>query len=204
MLHVGLTGGIGSGKSTVARIFRDLGAVVLDADLLVREMLGPGQEAARAVIQAFGPSVGIQGGAVDRRVLASVVFRDPSAKARLEAILHPRVIQRRREILETIRAERGPSAVVVTEAALIFEAGTQGEFDGVLLVTAPVQVRLERLVQAGWDPEEVRRRMDAQWTDERKRPLATWVIENGGDPQEARRQAEALWPIFEEAARGRP
>ena len=203
MLHVGLTGGIGSGKSTVARLFGELGAAILDADLLVREMLGPGQEAARAVIEAFGASVALESGGVDRKALAGVVFRDPGARERLEAILHPRVIVRRRELLEEIRRERGRFAVVVTEAALIFEAGTEGEFDGVVLVTAPEAVRLGRLVQAGWDPDEARRRMAAQWQDERKRPLATWVIENGSDLQATRRQVEALWAEFEGAARER-
>jgi dephospho-CoA kinase len=204
VLHVGLTGGIGSGKSTVARLFQALGAVVLDADRLVREMLGPGQEAALAVIGEFGAAFALPDGAVNRQALAEEVFRNGGGRERLEAILHPRVVGRRRELLKEIRQKEGASCVVVTEAALIFEAGTEREFDGIILVTAPQEVRLRRLSDAGWDAAAALRRMEAQWPDERKRPLAHWIIDNGGSPEATRRQVEALWPALEEAARARP
>ena len=198
MLHIGLTGGIGSGKSTVARLFGELGAVLLDADELVRDLLGPGQEAAAAVGASFGPGVLLPDGAVNRKALAALVFSDDQARRALEAILHPRILARRREILGEIRLRRGEQTVVVTEAALIFEAGTRGEFDEVVLVTAPEEVRRERLEAAGWDAQEVRRRMEAQWPDSRKLPLADHVVDNGGSPAATRAQAERLWRLFQE------
>jgi|YelNatPaOPRAMG01_1025707.scaffolds.fasta_scaffold06018_1 dephospho-CoA kinase len=198
MLHIGLTGGIGSGKSTVARIFGEFGAVLLDADQLVRDLLRPGGEAAAAVGAAFGPAVLGADGSVDRKALAALVFSDEPARRRLEAILHPRILARRRELLDEILGRRGEQTVVITEAALIFEAGTRGEFDEVVLVTAPEGLRLERLKAAGWDPEEARRRMGAQWPDSRKAPLADYVVDNGGSPAATRAQAERLWRLFQE------
>ena len=197
MLHIGLTGGIGSGKSTVARLFGEFGAVLLDADELVRDLLAGGESAA-AVGAAFGPAVLAADGSVNRKALAALVFSDERARRRLEAILHPRILSRRREILDDIRGRRGEGTVVVTEAALIFEAGTRGEFDEVVLVTAPEALRRERLEAAGWDAEEVRRRMEAQWPDSRKLPLADHVVDNGGSPAAARAQAERLWRLFQE------
>ncbi|MGC8723785.1 MAG: dephospho-CoA kinase [Acidobacteriota bacterium] len=198
MLHIGLTGGIGSGKSTVAAIFGELGAVLLDADLLVRDLLGPGQEASAAVGAAFGPAVQAADGSVNRKALAALAFSDEQARRALEAILHPRILARRRELLDEIRGRLGEETVVVTEAALIFEAGTRGEFDEVVLVTAPEGIRRQRLEAAGWDAEEVRRRMEAQWPDSRKLPLADHVVDNGGSPAATRAQAERLWRLFQE------
>ena len=203
MLHVGITGGIGSGKSTVARMLGELGAQVLDADGIVRELLGPGQEGTSGVRRDFGEAfVGPDGG-TDRKALAALVFDDPEARLRLESILHPLVIARRRALLAEILRERGAEAVVVSEAALIFEAGTRREFDGVLFVTAPDTVRRARLVAGGWDPGEVDRRMASQWPDSEKAPLADWVVDNGGEEEKTRRQVRALWPAFVEMARAR-
>jgi dephospho-CoA kinase len=198
MLHVGLTGGIGSGKSTVARLFGEFGAVLMDADQLVRDLLGPDGDSAATVGAAFGPAVLAADGSVNRKALAALVFSDEQARRRLEGILHPRILSRRREILDEIRLRRGEGTVVVTEAALIFEAGTRGEFDEVVLVTAPEALRRERLQAAGWDPEEVRRRMEAQWPDPRKVPLADHVVDNGGSQAATRAQAERLWRLFQE------
>jgi len=193
VLHVGLTGGIGAGKSTVAALLREKGAETLDADRIVREMLAPGGEAVAAVLEAFGERLRDPEGGVDRRTLAALAFKDPAARARLEALLHPRVIARRRALLEEIARRRGSGTVVVSEAALIFEAGTQGEFDATVLVTAPREVRLERLAAAGWDPEEAKRRMAAQWDDERKAALADFVVDNGGDLGRTRAEVDRLW-----------
>ena len=201
MLHVGITGGIGSGKSTVARMLGELGAQVLDADRIVRELLGPGQEGAANVREAFGEAFVGPDGSVDRKALAARVFGDPEARGRLESILHPLVISRRRQRLAEIREQQGRSAVVVSEAALIFEAGTRKEFDRVLLVTAPETVRKARLEAAGWDPVEAERRMASQWPDSRKLPLADWVVDNGADEEYTRGQVAALWPVLQEAAR---
>ncbi len=202
MFHVGLTGGIGSGKSTVARLFEKLGAVTLDADALVREMLAPGGRAVAAVAQAF-EGVQSPAGGIDRKALADRAFADPESRKRLESILHPLVVEERRKKLRAIREERGENAIVVSEAALIYEAGTAGEFDATVLVTAPQDVRRARLRAAGWPEEEMERRAAAQWGDERKRPLADFVVDNGGDPERTRRQVESVWGKLMERIRAR-
>lgn len=197
MLNIGLTGGIGSGKSTVARMFGQVGAVIIDADALVRHMLGPGQEAARAVVEAFGPQVLDPGGGVNRQALADLVFRDEDVRRRLEALLHPRVVAARRERVRALEAEGPPGTVVIAEAALMFEAGTWTEFDGVILVAAPAELRKARLEAAGWDESEVVRRMAAQWPEERKVELADWVVDNGGPEEDTRFQVRTLWARFQ-------
>ncbi len=198
MLHAGLTGGIGSGKSTVAAEFARLGAVVLDADDLVRELTGPGSSGAAAVERAFGPERATAGRGVDRAALAALVFGDDRARRRLEAILHPMVLALRRERLARIARERGPATVVVTEAALILEAGTRGDFDCLVVVTAPEAVRRARLAERGMDKDEVKRRMRTQWDDARKAAAADFVVDNGGDREATRRQVEAIWSRLQE------
>jgi dephospho-CoA kinase len=200
MLNLGLTGGIGSGKSTVARMFAGLGAHVLDADELVREMLGPGGEAVTAVVETFGQGVLAPEGSVDRKRLAQRVFGDEDARKRLEAILHPRVVALRRERIKSLAASQSLGAVIISEAALLFEANTWPEFDAIILVTAPVEVRMARLLAAGWTPEDIERRMAAQWTDEKKAGLADWVVDNGGTEAHTRAQVEALWKRFQTMA----
>lgn len=197
MLNIGLTGGIGSGKSTVARMFGQMGAVILDADALVRGMLEPGQEAAKAVAEALGSQVMDPGGGVNRKVLAELVFRDEDVRRRIEALLHPRVVAARRERVRALEADGPPGLVVIAEAALIFEAGTWTEFDGVILVTAPAELRKARLKAAGWDEGEVLRRMAAQWPEERKAELADWVVDNGGSEEDTRSQVRTLWARFQ-------
>jgi dephospho-CoA kinase len=203
MLNLGLTGGIGSGKSTVARMFADLGAHVLDADELVREMLGPGGEAVDAVAEAFGQGVLHPEGSVDRKKLAQRVFGDEDARRRLEAILHPRVVAARRRHIQEKAPRSGPDAVFLSEAALIFEASTWPEFDAIVLVIAPIEVRKARLLAAGWTPEDMERRMAAQWPDDRKAALADWVVDNGGTDAQTRAQVEALWKRFKVMALAR-
>ena len=197
MLHLGLTGGIGSGKSTVARMFGQMGAVILDADALVRGMLEPGQEAAKAVAEALGSQVLDPGGGVNRKALAELVFRDEDVRRRIEALLHPRVVAARRERVRALEADGPPGLVVIAEAALIFEAGTWTEFDGVILVTAPAELRKARLEAAGWDVNEVVRRMAAQWPEERKAEWADWIVDNGGPEVDTRSQVRTLWARFQ-------
>jgi dephospho-CoA kinase len=192
MVHIGLTGGIGSGKSTVARMFADLGATVLDADALSRELTAPGREATGLIAALFGPKVLAPDGSVDRKALATEVFGEEDKRRRLEEVLHPRIVARRREILREI-GQRDGDAVVLSEAALIFEAGTQGEFDAVVLVTAPVEVRRERLRLARWDAGTVEARIASQWPEERKRPLARWIVDNADGPESTRSQVTRIW-----------
>jgi len=202
MVHAGLTGGIGSGKTAVAGMFAALGAVVVDADGLARDLTGPGSEAARAAEEALGPGLLRPDGSLDRAATARRVFGDEPARRRLEALLHPRIVALRRERLAQIRRERGEATVVVSEAALIFEAGTRAEFDCVVLVTAPAGVRLARLEARGMAREEARRRMAAQWEDARKLPLADFVVDNGGEAEATRVQVARIYGALCRRARG--
>lgn len=201
MVHAGLTGGIGSGKSAVAGMFAALGAVVLDADGLGRELTGPGSEAARAVESALGPGLLTSDGSLDRAATAHRVFGDEEARRRLEALLHPRIVALRRGRLARLRGMLGDGAVVLSEAALIFEAGTRAEFDCVVLVTAPREVRLARLAARGLAREEAERRMAAQWEEARKVPLADYVVDNGGSLDATRAQAARIWDALVGRAR---
>jgi len=202
MVHAGLTGGIGSGKTAVAGMFAALGAVVLDADDLARELTGPGSEAARAAEEALGPGLLSPDGALDRAAAARRVFGDGEARRRLEALLHPRIVALRRERLAEILEERGAGTVVVSEAALIFEAGTRAEFDCVVLVTAPAPVRLARLEARGMARAEAEGRMAAQWDDARKALLADYVVDNGGGTEATRAQVARVWDALCRRARG--
>ena len=203
MLNLGLTGGIGSGKSTVARMFAALGARVMDSDAIVRDLLGPGGAAARELAEAFGEDILLEDGSADRKALAAWVFGDEAARKKLESILHPKVISIRRERIRAFGEEGGPGTVTLSEAALLFEAGTWREFDGIVLVTAPAEVRTARLLSAGWEEAEIARRMAAQWADGRKAALADWVVDNGGTEVRTREQVEALWKRFSAMALAR-
>ena len=203
MLHAGLTGGIGSGKSTVARALGGLGAVLLDADQIVRDIMGPGGKGTVKVRESFGEAYIAPDGSLNRKALAALVFADQASRKRLESLVHPLVISLRRDRLAAIRSKEGEDTVVVSEASLIFEAGTRDEFDCVILVVAPVEVRRRRLLAAGWAPGEIDGRMASQWPDSAKVPLADWVVDNGGPAEETLRQVGTLWPILKERARAR-
>jgi dephospho-CoA kinase len=201
MLHAGLTGGVGSGKSLAAAEFARLGAVVLDADKIARELLSKGTSGARLVAATFGAPVLAPGGEVDRAALARLVFSDDASRRRLDGLLHPLIVARRRELLEQIKRTSPPDVIVVTEAALIFEAGTRGEFDRVILVTAPEAVRRARLAARGWGAAEIEARIRSQWDDARKRPLADYVIDNGGGLEELKVQVSKVWAALKERAK---
>jgi len=201
MLHAGLTGGVGSGKSAAAAEFARLGAIVLDADAIARELLGAGSQAAAAVSEALGPAVLDPRGGVNRAALARLIFADEAARLKLDGILHPMIVARRRQILDGLRRSSPPGACVVTEAALIFEAGTRGEFDCVMLVVAPEPVRRARLAARGWAADEIEARIGSQWSDARKRPLADYVIENGGGFEELRAHVAEVWSALKERAK---
>ncbi len=198
MLHVGLTGGIGSGKSAVARMFRKRGALILDSDKIVRELLKKGNEGFDEVGSAFGKAVLTQNGSISREKLAAKVFADESSRKKLEAILHPLVVLKRREIIKELKESRKRPVMVVSEAALIFEAGTRREFDKVILVTAPEETRIRRLVKKGLTEKSIRERMRAQWGDRKKASLADFVIDNGGTARETEGQVDRIWRALSE------
>jgi len=191
VLLVGLTGGIGSGKSTVARMLEERGAVVFDADLLAREAVEPGTPGHAAVIERFGADVLAPGGALDREALASIVFADPSARRDLEQIVHPEV---RRLFAEGSEAYRDTDRIVVFSAPLLVETGMHTAFEILVVVSATVATQIERLMrQRGMSEAAIRARIDAQAPLEDKAAVADFLVGNGGTIAELENQVERLW-----------
>ena len=191
MLLVGLTGGIGSGKSTVARLLEKRGAVVFDADLFAREAVEPGTPGHAAVIERFGADVLAPGGELDREALASIVFADPAARRDLEQIVHPEV---RRLFAEGSEAYRDTDRVVVFSAPLLVETGMHTAFEVLVVVSATVATQIERLMrQRGMSEPSIRARIDAQAPLEDKAAAADFLVDNEGSLDELESQVEQLW-----------
>jgi dephospho-CoA kinase len=189
VLRIGLTGGIGSGKSTVSRLLKQRGAVIVDADAIAREVVAPGTPGLAAVVEAFGDGVVAPDGSLDRPALAAVVFADPDARKRLDAIVHPLVRARATEVAAAAPAD----AVVVNDVPLLVETGQAGSYDLVLVVEADPATRVARLVQRGLTAEDARARMAAQATDEQRRAVADVVLDNSGTPEELEAQVDRFW-----------
>lgn len=185
-LTVGLTGGLGSGKSTVARWLSEAGCTVVDADQLVAELHRPGQPGARAVAALFGPDLLDAQGGVDHAKVAARVFADREARLALETAIHPLVRQRFEEIAA------GASGIVVLEAALLVEAGYTPSFDLVVTVECDAETRLARAVARGMDPDAARARLLAQGSGEERRETAHRVIDNCAGLDDLRRQVDEL------------
>jgi dephospho-CoA kinase len=191
VLLVGLTGGIGSGKSTVAQMLERRGAVVFDADALARAAVEPGTPGHDAVVDRFGPNVLLPGGALDRGALASIVFADPAARRDLEAIVHPEV---RRLFAEGCERYEGTEAVVVFGAPLLVETGMHTAFDVLVVVAAPIEQQVERLLRERAMPEAaIRARIDAQLPLEDKAAVADVVIDNGRSLDDLEAEVDAVW-----------
>jgi len=191
VLLVGLTGGIGSGKSTVARLLEKRGAVVFDADLLAREAVEPGTPGHASVIERFGADVLAPGGELDREALASVVFADPSARRDLEEIVHPEV---RRLFAEGSEAYRDTDRVVVFSAPLLVETGMHTAFEILVVVSATVATQIERLMrQRGMSESSIRARIVAQAPLEDKAAVADFLVDNEGTLDELESQVDRLW-----------
>ncbi len=192
MLRVGLTGNIGSGKSTVARTWERLGARVVSADVLARRAVSPGSAGLARITASFGDAVLMPDGSLDRAALRAVVFRDPAARRRLEAIVHPEVERLRRQ--EEARLERAGVAIVVHEIPLLFEVGLQDRVDLVVLVDAPEEERLRRIVEGRrLDRSEASEMIGAQMSADAKRARADIIIDNDGGIAELERKAERAW-----------
>ena len=190
MLSVGLTGGIGSGKSTVARRLAELGAVVIDSDRLAREVVGPGTPGLAAVVAAFGPEVLAPDGSLDRPAVAARVFADPELRAVLNGIVHPLVRAR----AQTLTQAAPVDAVVVQDVPLLVENGLAASFDLVVVVDAPDDLRMERLTaDRGMTDADARARMAAQATREERLEAADFVLDNSGSTQGLLDQVDALW-----------
>jgi dephospho-CoA kinase len=189
-MHVGLTGGVASGKSTVAALLRDLGAVVVDADVLAREVVEPGTPGLAAVVAEFGPEVLTSDGRLDRGELGAIVFAEPVRRAALEAIIHPLVRERAAEIAAA--APRG--VLVVHDIPLLVETGQAGDFDAVLVVDVPEDVQLDRAMRdRGWSEHEARSRISAQAPREARLAAATHVIDNSGTAEDLRQRVTEVF-----------
>ena len=192
MLTVALTGNIASGKSEVARILAELGATVIDADDLAREVVRSGEPALEAIVKRWGTGVLRPDGSLDRPALRAIIFADAAERVALNAIVHPHVRKRRDELVSEARA-RG-DAVVVAVIPLLFETGLERDFDRVVLVDAPEDVRQSRLLKrSAIAAAEARRMMDAQMPVQAKRTRSDFVIENDADLAALRRSVERVW-----------
>ena len=174
-MRIGLSGGVGSGKSTVARMLAERGAVVIDADAIAREVVEPGTPGFEAVVARFGPQI-VQDGRLDRAALARLVFADEQARRELNAIVHPLVGERTGEIM----AQTPPDAVVVYDVPLLVESDMAAGFDAVVMVLADAETRLARLERRGMPREDATARMAAQASDEQRRAVADEIVENNG------------------------
>ena len=190
MLRVGLTGGIGAGKSEVSKRLAAYGAVLIDADLIAREVVAPGTEGLAEVVEAFGAGVLAPDGALDRVALGDIVFADSDKLERLNAIVHPRVGARMRAVEDAAR----PGSVIVHDVPLIAENGLAGSYDLVVVVDVPPRIQLDRLVRLrGMSREQAQARMAAQASREQRLAIASIVLDNSGSLAELDRQVGELW-----------
>jgi dephospho-CoA kinase len=187
---IGLTGGIGAGKSTVAARLAELGATVIDADQVAREVVGPGTPGLAAVLEAFGPGIRLPDGALDRSALGRLVFSDDAARARLNSIVHPLIARRTAELVAAVPA----AGVVVHDVPLLVENGLAGNYRLVIVVHAEADARVRRLVaDRGMGQDDAWSRVRAQASDEQRRAVAGVWIDNSGTPAATRDQVDACW-----------
>jgi dephospho-CoA kinase len=189
VLRIGLTGGIGSGKSVVSQLLVRRGAVLVDADVLAREEVVVGTPGLAADVESYGESVLAADGSLDRPALAAVVFADPEARRRLDGIVHPLVRRRAAELV----AAAAPDAVVVQDVPLLVETGQAASYDLVLVVEADLETRVARLVQRGLAEDDARARTPAQATDEQRRAVADVVLDNSGTLEQLAEQVDRFW-----------
>jgi dephospho-CoA kinase len=201
---VGLTGGIGSGKSTVARMLVDRGAVVVDADAIAREVVEPGTPALAALVEAFGPEIRHADGSLDRAALAARAFITDEDRKRLEAITFPAIGE---EFLRQVAAAPA-DAIVIHDVPLLVESTRGYDYSAVIVVESPRELRLQRLERRGVDRADAERRMALQATDEDRRAVATWLVDNSANLGHLEDQIAEIWPELvaraEETQPGRP
>lgn len=203
MYLIGLTGGIASGKSTVARRLYEHGAIHLDADQLARRVVEPGKPAFRAVVEAFGDDVVRADGSLDRARLGEIVFHDEQARAKLNGIVHPAVRELSKRLIAEA-AESQPDAVVVYDVPLLVEASVDHPFDLVVVTSAGRKQQVRRLVEErGMDPIHAEARVDSQVDDEERRKIADVVIDTSGTLAHTMSQTDALWARVRQELRAR-
>jgi len=193
LLRVGLTGGIGSGKSAVSERLTALGAVVLDADQAARAVVEPGTQGLARIAETFGPGVLREDGSLDRAKLAEIVFADEAARGRLNAIVHPLVHEHMRAAEQAALEVRGDDAVIVHSVPLLAEGDRGKEFDLVIVVDVPPELQVERLAARGMPAEQARARMAAQATREQRLAIADIVVDNSGTLADLDRRLASVW-----------
>ncbi len=193
MLKVGLTGGLASGKTHVARLLQDLGCHVIQADQLGHEVLQRGGEAYDDVVREFGPHILAPEGEVDRKALGRIVFADPARLATLNSLVHPHVFRRQEEFFAQI-ARNDSQGIAVVEAAIMIESGSHRRYDRLVLTVCPPDIQIRRFMERdGATEEEARRRLARQMPLEEKRKFADYVIETSGTKEETRRQTREVY-----------
>ncbi|GAA4720669.1 dephospho-CoA kinase [Nocardioides conyzicola] len=196
-MRVGLTGGIASGKSTVSAILAELGAVIIDGDVLAREVVEKGTPGLDQVVEAFGPEILLPDGAMDRAKVGQIVFNDEAKRKLLESIVHPLIFER----YAALEASAPADGVVVHDIPLLAESGRADTFDAVIVVETPAEVQVERMLRdRGWTRQDAESRIASQATPEQRRAIATYLIVNTGTREELRARVEAVYAELVAAA----
>jgi dephospho-CoA kinase len=188
MLVVALTGGIGSGKSTVGQIFAQLGATVIDSDQLARDVIERGSIGFNEVVAKFGDEI-LKNGEIDRQILASLIFKDPAKRSELEQITHPLI----RKAFAKVVSSALPDSIVINQIPLLVESNHDYKFDHIITVSASESIRSERLIKRGLTNEQIKQRLQAQATDQMREDIADSVIVNEKSEQEITDQVEKIW-----------
>lgn len=189
MLLVGLTGGIGSGKSTVAALLGECGAHILDADAIARQLLAPGGSMVEPIVEEFGPQIESSPGVIDRMKLAEIVFNDETQRARLNELMHPAVGRETLAQLETAH----PDAIVIVDVPLLVETHQEARYEHIIVVETPLDIRLNRLIARGMTRDDALARIAVQASDAERRAVATWLILNDGHLDHLRTRTTDLW-----------
>jgi dephospho-CoA kinase len=193
MLRVGLTGGIATGKSTIGAMFVDLGCHVIDSDQITHQLFEPGQVVHSAVVQEFGTRILAPDGTINRRTLGDIVFKDPEARARLNALVHPAVIQRQQEWLKEVE-KRDPQAIAIVDAALMIEVGTYKNYDKVIVVTCRPEIQKERLrTRTALSDDEIDARVRSQMPMDEKIKYADFIVDSSGSLGASRAQVRDIY-----------
>jgi len=192
-MKIGLTGGIASGKSTIAKMLIERGALLVDADQVAREVVLPGEPALEAIASTFGQAVLEEDGSLNRKALGEIVFRDKASLAKLEAITHPAIRSRMQQRIHTY-TEQFPERLIVADVPLLYETGQQNLYDGIMVVYVPAEIQKTRLMERNHlSGEEASRRIALQMDIEQKKKNADWVIDNSGTLAKTERQLDDFW-----------